>query len=65
MWLFSEWTDQGRQNWSTFWGVQFFSVNKYGTHAYLILVSCPDHTSHKETGLVNQLEFLGPITGMW
>ena len=23
------------------------------------LVSCPDHTSHKEDGLVNQAEFLG------
>jgi len=29
-----------------------------------ILVSCPDHTSHKENGLVNQVEFLGPITKM-
>ena len=29
------------------------------------LVSYPDHTSHKENGLVNQVEFLGPITGMW
>jgi len=23
------------------------------------LVSCPDHTSHEENGLVNQVEFLG------
>ena len=30
-----------------------------------ILVLCPDHTSHEENGLVNQVKFLGPITGMW
>ena len=24
-----------------------------------LLVSCPDHTSHEENGLVNQVEFLG------
>ena len=23
------------------------------------LVSCPDHTSHEENGLVNEVEFLG------
>jgi len=23
------------------------------------LVSCPEHTSHEENGLVNQVEFLG------
>jgi len=38
-------------------------------HSYhtplLPLVSCPDHTSHEENGLVNQVEFLGPITRMW
>ena len=28
-----------------------------------LLVSCSDHTSHEENGLVNL--FLGPITGMW
>ena len=29
------------------------------------VVSCPDHTSHEENGLVKQVKFLGPITGMW
>jgi len=28
------------------------------------LVLCPDHTSHEENGLVNQVEYLGPITRM-
>jgi len=31
----------------------------------IVVVSCPDHTSHEENSLVNQVEFLGPITGMW
>ena len=26
------------------------------------VVSCSDHASHEENGLVNQVEFLGPIT---
>jgi len=29
------------------------------------VVSCPDHTSHEENDLVNQVEFLGSITRMW
>ena len=29
------------------------------------LVSCPDHNSHEEKSLVNQVELLGPITTMW
>jgi len=29
------------------------------------VVLCLDHTSHGENGLVNQIKFLGPITGMW
>jgi len=24
----------------------------------MLIVSCPDHTSHKENGLVNQVKFL-------
>ena len=30
-----------------------------------LYISCSDHTSHEENGLVNQVEILGPITGMW
>ena len=29
------------------------------------LVLCPDHISHEGNCLVNQVEFLGTITGMW
>ena len=29
------------------------------------VVLCQDQTSHGENGLVNQVKFLGPITGMW
>ena len=36
-----------------------------GMLRYERIVSCPDHTSHEENGLVNQVEFLGPTTGMW
>ena len=30
-----------------------------------VLVSCPDHTPEGRDGLVNEVEFLGLITGMW
>ena len=41
------------------------SVSQICNYARLLIVSCPDYTSHKENGLGNQVEFLGPITGMW
>ena len=37
-------------------------VSAWGT---VNVVSCQDQTSHEENGLVNQIKFLGPITGMW
>ena len=37
-------------------------VSAWGT---VNVVSCQDHTSREENGLVNQVKFLGPIIGMW
>jgi len=34
-------------------------------HYEEVVVSFPDHTSHEENSLVNQVEFLWPITGIW